>query len=155
MNDKDLLKFIEKLIINMPINEIWLDNEINKLNKSMNKDSVRKKLIELDLLKETNDNFDELTPRGIKLKELKTFKKLINSETPNFWTKNKNVINAIIGFFVIIGVIFPIYLHFTSKDLKDSENTESLNPINSIEQSTNTHTKDTVSKSIDILQSKN
>lgn len=78
MNEKEL----ELYIVKLPNDRIWLDN-----------DEIRNKLIELDLLKETNDNFDELTKRGLKLKELGTFKKLKKFENKK-QGKNKTVINA-------------------------------------------------------------
>jgi len=81
MDEKQLLKFIEKLVPNLEDNRIWLDIDIKKVDSTKLKysDVIRDKLFELGLLTETNDTFDELTTKGLLLKKLKSLKKLKKS----------------------------------------------------------------------------
>ncbi|WP_233890504.1 hypothetical protein [Tenacibaculum piscium] len=117
MNENELLSFIEKLYSKLSKDRFVTQTEIGKLDKSKNVDLIRDKLVELNLLKDSGEIYDELTERGKNLKEFKTFKKLEKFEKPKkeYWLSMYQVISILL---VIIFGLFGVYKYFDNKELK-------------------------------------
>jgi hypothetical protein len=147
MNEKELLNFIEKLVSKLPNDKIWLDDEIKNLDPSVNINLVRNKLFELELLKETDEIYDELDSKGLELKKIKTFKKLNKSNEPDFFEKHKYK-------FIALGAISAFLILFKGSDLKNLKLNKFHHPTDSIQQKSDTITNKIKSYTKDTLQIK-
>lgn len=78
MEEKEIKEFIEKLFLTIETKGLDIESDIKSLDNSIDFRVIINFLHDNDLLKETNEYSDELTAKGLKLKELKTFEGLEN-----------------------------------------------------------------------------
>lgn len=151
MNDKDLKSFIEKLIQVLTNNQIWLKDDIENFDKSIDSKFISEKLFEFKLVEYSSEIYDKLSERGLSLKKLGTFKKLekFENDKPNFFTKYRDLIYFIVSFIMISLLIIPIYKSCTIGE-KD-EKTQSLYPKN---QNTLLKDTDTINRKLDSIKVK-
>ncbi len=78
MEEKEIKEFIEKLFLTIETKGLDIESDIKSLDNSIDFRLIINFLHDNDLIKETNKYSDELTTKGLKLKELKTFEGLEN-----------------------------------------------------------------------------